>query len=167
MSSAILLAGFLAWFIAKQFGGKPERMAVAEVRAIIKRLNLAEFSNRFDVADILAIVEIESAFNARAYRSEPRIDDASIGLMQTLYSTALDRGLEGGPAALFDPTTNIRMGMRHLKWGTNYLEQHLGRAPTEDERIGAYNAGVGSVVRGRVPLTYVSRWREARARYVA
>jgi len=156
---------FLAWFLLRQFAVAGSPLSVEAAREIVNRVNLAEHGGWFTAGDVLAIIEIESRFDPAAYRYEPHLDDASIGLMQTLYSTALDRGLIGGPAALFDAETSIQMGMRQLAWSFQYLHGKLGRPPTEAEWIGSYNAGVGSILKGRHPVEYVRRWRAARGRY--
>lgn len=167
MSRAAATVGvaFLAWFIAAQFGRDVRRVTVAEARAIIDRINARDFAGSFDPVLVLAIIQIESGFDAAATRFEPSRDEASIGLMQLLYSTARDRGLTDGPAALFDPGVNILLGMRHLAWSREYLRSRLGREPTDDEWIGSYNAGVGNVSGGFIPRDYVRRARAARTRF--
>lgn len=119
----------------------------------------------FAAADVLAIIEIESSFRPAAYRAEPQIGDGSYGLMQILYSTAKDRGYAGAPAGLFDPETNIRLGIAHLAWGRDYLARF--GAVAEAQWVGAYNAGVGNVRKGYIPAGYVAKWRNARARWRA
>ena len=136
---------------------------------MVERVNAEAFAGWFRVADVLAVVEIESAFDPEAYRYEAHINDASIGLMQVLYSTARDRGLVGGPAELFEPLSNIRYGMGQMFWTYEYLTGRLNRLPTDFEWIGAYNIGVGAMFRGTAQdsaKAYVNRWVAARARYV-
>lgn len=118
----------------------------------------------FRVSDILAIIEIESSFRPAAIRAEDHIGDASRGLMQILLSSARDRGFGGDPGELFDPSTNIHLGVSHLEWGRRYLVNRLG-AVTMDQVVGAYNAGVGNVVKGYIPMTYVRKFVEARDRW--
>lgn len=162
------VAAYMAWSAKKAGAGAPamgERIAPEEARAIIDRLNQTEFSGWFKSAEVLAVIEIESSFRPRAYRAEPQIEDASLGLMQVLGRVAADRGYAGPPDGLFNPETNIRVGMRHLKWTWDYLRRRLGRNPSEDEWIGGYNAGVGNVLRGRWVAGYVEKWRIAKGRY--
>lgn len=136
-----------------------------DIPGLIDRINAEDHGGWFDPFDVLAVIEIESAFDPGAYRAEPSLGDASRGLMQILLSTARDRGY-GGPAdGLFDPEVNLRVGMAHLRWGYEYLEARMGERPALDQWIGAYNAGVGAVLRGFLPLTYVRRWKAARRRY--
>ena len=160
----------VGWFIQQQFMRARRRLPVSEVRGIVRGLNAGEFGGWFREDDVLAIVQIESGFDPEEKRFEAHVKtpatpngDVSIGLMQVLYSTALDRGHLGGPAALFDPVVNVRMGMRQLLWSHEFLTARLGRAPSIPEWIGSYNAGVGNVLRGNIPDLYVARWVRARA----
>jgi len=84
---------------------------------------------------IRAVIETESGWNAQAYREEPKINDASYGLMQLLYSTALGLGFTGTSTGLYDPATNIDLG-------TKLLGQ-LRKAYGDDFRrvYSAYNSG--------------------------
>jgi len=118
------------------------------------------------VAELLAFVEIESAFQPRAYRFEPRLNEASYGLMQVLESTGRQNGLGSAPPeAMYDPATSLRIGIAYSRWCWDYLTRRLNRDPTENEWVGSYNAGVGNVMGGRIPLSYVQKWRLARDRY--
>ena len=106
---------------------------------------------------IKAIVASESNFNPRAKRDEPRIGDASYGLMQTLYRTARDMGYDGPPEGLFDPATSIEYGTRYLK------RQLLRYGGATDFAIAAYNSGTaykredGSFV-NQAYVDRVKRW---------
>lgn len=90
---------------------------------------------------IQAIIGQESGFRPTAYRSEPAIQDASIGLMQILYATAKGEGYTGpvGDAqrmtGLYEPATNIM-------FGTAFLETQLVRAQGHiPSAVSAYNGG--------------------------
>lgn len=132
------------------------------VAAMVEDINRAVFANWFAVADVMAIIEIESSFRPTVTGD----DGVSFGLMQIQVPSARDRGFVGPPRQLLeDPALNIRLGMSHLKWTFDYLQDRFGRAPTIDEWIGGYNAGVGNVSRGFIPTSYVAKWRAARARY--
>lgn len=148
---------------------KPQAVALphGQIVALADSISRLTFGGAFDLAEILAVIEIESGFNPRAYRAEPQLGDASRGLMQLLLSTARDRGYRGVPDGLYDPATNIRFGIAHLQWGRDYLRSRLGRAPSVSEWVGAYNAGVGNALKGYVPLGYVNRWLAARDRWRA
>lgn len=118
-----------------------------------------------DPALVLAIIEVESSFNPRAYRAEPQINDASRGLMQLLLSTARDRGYPGDEEGLFDPETNIRLGVMQLAWINGYLASRLGRPPQLREVLTGYNMGVGAAMRGKVALSYSNKVNNALARW--
>jgi soluble lytic murein transglycosylase-like protein len=66
---------------------------------------------------IRAFIMTESSFNPQAYRAEPQINDASYGLMQLLYKTAKGLGYGGMPEGLYDPGTNIDLGVKLMSQG--------------------------------------------------
>lgn len=85
---------------------------------------------------IKAIIGTESSFNPWAIREEPKIGDASRGLMQILLRTARGLGYTGEPEGLFDPALNIDLGTRLLR----QLIDRYGSGSFE--RIySAYNSG--------------------------
>ena len=163
--ASVALTAFFVWFVAKQASAAANRLDAPEVLAMIKKINVEQFGGVLDPLDILAIAEIESGLDPDAYRYEKHIKDASIGLMQVLYSTAQDRGLRQGPAALFDPVANLKIGMAHFAWTQSYLESRLGHTPPKDMVIGAYNAGVGNALKGNYSQHYVAKFVRARARH--
>lgn len=116
-------------------------------------------------AELLAFVQVESSFRTNAIRWEPRLGEASYGLMQVLESTARDRGLVGDPRAMFEPVTGLRMGILQARWSWEFLRRKLGRDPTEAEWVGSYNAGVGNILRGWFPQGYIRNWQLARDRW--
>lgn len=85
---------------------------------------------------IFATIMIESGGNPRAVRYEPRLNDASYGLGQLLYSTARGLGYRGSPAGLYDPATNIDLIARYHR---RNLDRH-GHL-TAEELTTAYNTG--------------------------
>lgn len=161
-------AGLFAWLVAKTIEGQSERLAAGQVLAMIDKLNNEEFGGWFDPMDVLAVVQVESSFRPRVMRYEPHLGEASLGLSQVLLSTARDRGYAGGPGGLLDdPYMNLRMGMRQLHWSHEYLAGRLGRAPSRAQWLGSYNAGVGNVMKGNIPLSYVGKVDQARANLTA
>lgn len=92
---------------------------------------------------IKAVIAKESGFNYRAVRPEPaykckltgKVGDASIGLMQILYCTAMGEGFRGTVEELYEPYTNIDYGTRYL---ASVLHQASGYVPGG---ISAYNGG--------------------------
>lgn len=90
---------------------------------------------------VKATIAKESGFNPRAYRAEPGIGDASRGLMQVLYKTAVWLGYRGDPDGLYDPETSI-------DYGTRYLAYQSGRYSAPADIYAAYNAGSVKTVAG-------------------
>lgn len=84
---------------------------------------------------IKAIAATESSFDSTAIRPEPRINDASYGLMQILTSTARGLGWRGtDPKDLLDPWVNVNLGAK--------LIAQLKAAYGSFERVySAYNSG--------------------------
>lgn len=84
---------------------------------------------------IKAVIGTESSFNPNAYRAEPKIADASYGLMQLLLRTARGLGFTGDVSALFDPTININLGSK-------LLGQLIARYGQDFKQVySAYNSG--------------------------
>ena len=165
-TGAVAFALFAGWMLTEQWG-KRRAVEASQLAALIQDINLRYFGGWFDWRDVAAVVQVESSGNPDAYRYEAALGESSIGLMQTLYSTAVDRGYTGGPAGLLDPATSLYYGMAQLKWSFDYLSGRLARTPTLDEWIGSYNAGVGNVLKGFIPAEYVERWKSARLKFSA
>lgn len=91
-----------------------------------------------DPNDIATIIQVESGGDSNAYRPEPRINDASYGLMQILGSTARGLGYTGDFAGLYDPATNIELGTR--LWAQMQTRFHGDKAAM----YSAYNSGSGT-----------------------
>lgn len=75
------------------------------------------WAQRYQVSQALieAVIHQESGGNPRAYRGEPRVKDASFGLMQLLGRTA--EAVAGHPLTLeqlYDPEVNIELGVAYL-----------------------------------------------------
>lgn len=109
---------------------------------------------RVDPNLIKAVIATESSWNPKAIRQEPRINDASYGLMQVLLATARSVSGNSGLTAnqLMDPATNILIG-------TKYLASQLARYGNPDDAISAYNGGsaLHSSMGGYVNQVYVNR----------
>jgi soluble lytic murein transglycosylase-like protein len=141
--------------------GPPGRLDPNQVLAIINQVN-DSMGDPLDPLDVLTFCKIESNFDPAAYRYEASLNDASMGLMQLLSSTARQMGYSGDPSGLYDPTTNIQLGMAYLVWLQNYLAGQLGTY-THDQWVAAYNEGPGNAVKGYADLPYVQRFNLARA----
>jgi soluble lytic murein transglycosylase-like protein len=115
----------------------------------------------FEVFEVMSYIQIESSFNPKATRFEPRLNQSSYGLMQPLLSTARSCGYSGAPEGLYDPRTNITVGMRYLMKTWDTLSAHFRRDPTNDEWVMAYNEGPGNVIKGRTVQNYVDKWEAA------
>lgn len=106
-------------------------------------------------ADVIeAIVQVESAGRADAFRFEPmfwerylvtsptyrdqnpRRVSASYGLMQVMYPVAIERGYHGEPEGLFVPAVSLEFGCRHLRYLLN-----IAMKGNMDAAIAAYNGG--------------------------
>lgn len=87
------------------------------------------------VALILGHIKQESSFNPNAYRAEPAINDASMGLMQMLVKTARSFDSSATLEKLRDPAYSIDLGVA-------YIAQNLKKWPEVKDAIAAYNAGV-------------------------
>jgi soluble lytic murein transglycosylase-like protein len=105
---------------------------------------------------IEAIVVMESSGNADAFRYEPGFWDrylqhtppystqiprrvsSSYGLMQVMYSTAVEHGFVGEPEELFVPMTALDYGCRVL---ASMLKTANGNVP---RALASYNAGPGN-----------------------
>lgn len=93
---------------------------------------------------VKAVIGAESAYNPKAYRAEPQIDDASRGLMQLLERTARSLGLTGSADKLYDPLANINLGTKLLAENYKHARAGAPSAPAGDlweVAISAYNAG--------------------------
>lgn len=102
---------------------------------------------------VAAIAKVESDYNPLAIRFEPYVPhvggpDFSVGLMQTLVSTAEwlhdGMGYRGKPRptreSLMDAETSLYYGQAYL----HYLSRYGGRARDTDWIIQSYNAGPGN-----------------------
>jgi len=118
-------------------------------------------------ASIMAFIQIESSFDERAIHYEPALGESSYGLMQILLSTARWLGFTGDiPNGLFDPETNVRLGMRYLRWGWHYLERKSRQTPTVEQWAAGYNEGYGRALRDADP-DYVAKWLAARGEWLS
>lgn len=101
-----------------------------------------------DASLVRAVIQVESGYQPRA-----RSNKGAVGLMQVMPAT----GRQYGVRNLYDPASNLRAGVTHLK-------MLLDRFPLE-LALAAYNAGEGAVERfSGVPpfpetVDYVARIR--------
>lgn len=88
-----------------------------------------------DPNEIASVIQTESSGNPNAYVAEPKLNDASYGLMQLLGITARNLGYTDDLSGLFDPDTNINYGSK--LWAQ--LKQRFGDDPAA--LYSAYNSG--------------------------
>jgi soluble lytic murein transglycosylase-like protein len=116
---------------------------------------------------VQAVVEQESAYKFFAYRFEPAFFtrylashvayasreplevSASYGLMQIMFSTAVEQGYTGDPWGLFAPAVSLEFGCRLLAANVEWARQtYTGLTTIADTKIrasalAAYNGGRG------------------------
>ncbi len=123
---------------------------------------ITRVSEKYDLDPklIFATIMLESGGNTYAIRHEPHINDASYGLGQILYGTALGLGFEGNPQDLYDPEVNIELvGRYHARNKSVY-------GPLTNEQLTiAYNSGnpYGYPIPGH--LDKFSNWYERVSNY--
>lgn len=103
---------------------------------------IARNGNVAPLSVVKAIIGAESGYNPNAYRAEPHISDASRGLMQVLFRTAQGVGFKGSASDLFDPETNINVGVKFL---SDLIKSRGGDVWAA---VSAYNNGNGKRANG-------------------
>ena len=116
--------------------------------------------NRLDKLLLMAVIEVESAGDPKAYRFEPAFWNtylknneewsdrdakevsASYGLMQLMYTTAWSLGWRGDGPDLYDPVINIKLGAKLL----HELMDRITKSPDSsiwpiDIALARYNGG--------------------------
>ena len=107
---------------------------------------------------ILAVCSVESNFRPAAIRQEPRIGDASRGLMQLLYRTAKEVGFTGAADGLFDPATNMHYGALYL---AKLLKARNADMPaTISQYNGGYRPGLALGARAAQPGSICLAWSQ-------
>lgn len=76
-----------------------------------------------DPALVLAVAQVESNFNNRSLRYEPKFKTYSVGLFQLFYPTARAMGFKGTVEELMNPSVNTRLGVQHLKQCANRFSE--------------------------------------------
>jgi len=111
------------------------------------QLAVSRYGGGVTVPMVKAVIATESGFNSQAYRREaasaslpptpdfPQGGDASYGLMQLLVRTARGLGYNGTMDGLFNPTTNIDLGVKLM---ANNLRRSNGSVA---DSVSAYNGG--------------------------
>jgi hypothetical protein len=126
----------------EQFSASPRPPAKATPKRseLIQMINQQARHYGVEQSLVHALIRAESNYNPHAVSNA-----GAIGLMQVMPATAADYGITSAEA-LFDPLTNVRVGLRHLK---RLLAQYsIGQA------IMAYNAGEGALERSQGFVSY-------------
>lgn len=111
---------------------------------------IAENEQKYGLPKMLlkALVSAESNFDPKAYRYEKHLKDASYGLCQILYRTAVGIGFKGKDVDLFKPEINLEYGAKYL-----YRVMSIWKKEEGVEKIkfglGSYNAGIGSILKAQ------------------
>lgn len=108
---------------------------------------LDRYADRYGLERALvhAVARAESAYNPHAVSRA-----GAVGVMQVMPATAADYGV-ASVDALFDATTNVRVGVRHLK---RLVDRYgIGKA------VMAYNAGEGALQRHNGFVSYAETQR--------
>ncbi|MCO5553995.1 hypothetical protein L7F22_007521 [Adiantum nelumboides] len=110
--------------------------------------------------------EVESNRQPLAYRFEPKLGEASTGLMQTLQSTAewlaRDMGYtyytnELSPSMLYRPFVSVYFGGAFLKWLSTYKK----KTQNEEFMVRAYNGGPNNAT-SQSTLVYWNKYLKAK-----
>lgn len=98
---------------------------------------------RFEPGFYLRYLEKDPKFKGQ----DPRRISSSYGLMQLMYTTALELGFQGEPEELFDVGLNINLGTKLL---AKLLKKFDGDV---EKTLAAYNGGTGGISKVQ-PLAY-------------
>jgi soluble lytic murein transglycosylase len=115
-------------------------MTESEIAAVARAIALESRRHGIDPALVLAVIHVESRYDAFAVSSV-----GAMGLMQILPPTgeelAAREGVDWrGPQTLFDPVVNVRLGVAYLKELTD-------RYGSTSLALAAYNWGPGHIDR--------------------
>lgn len=140
----------------------PMTAAVAQWRPLALKYG-AEFNTHPNL--ILAVISVESE-GVRTAKGRA----GEIGLMQLMPATILtyqgamkERGVSTVGLDPWDPDTNVKVGSWYLGSHIPWELQKYGHEDTIENRIWAYNAGIGNVNRKVLPAStkaYIQRVRE-------
>ncbi|KAH7430816.1 hypothetical protein KP509_08G016300 [Ceratopteris richardii] len=137
-----------------------------EMRAMAKIVVERHFHGRVDLLMICAIAEVESDRKPLAYRFEPKLGEASTGLMQTLQSTAewlaKDMGYtyytnDCSSPMLYRPFVSVYFGAAFLNW----LSTYKNKIQNEEFIVRAYNGGPKNATTGKT-LIYFNKYLKSK-----
>ncbi|MDR1573929.1 MAG: lytic transglycosylase domain-containing protein [Clostridiales Family XIII bacterium] len=119
-------------------------LSASRALEMVFMLRRAAEVNKLDEKVLIAVVQKESRFNAKAVSRS-----GAVGLMQFMPQTAAGLGLS--VEQLYDPKTSIDYGAAYL---SRNIENYGGNV---DLALIAYNQGSGSVSRGTYSRVYAER----------
>jgi soluble lytic murein transglycosylase-like protein len=130
--------------------------------------NIAKINNVNEVL-ALSIAEVESSFNPKALRYEPKFKTYSVGLFQIFVPTSRTLGFTGTHLELQEPKINIELGIKHLRICTDRFKDNIARiacchnaGSAVKESVCQNNAHVKEYVR-KVLYAYEKRQNDALA----
>lgn len=115
--------------------------------------------------DLATIFDIESSGNPKAYN--PKSKATGLGQITPIvlkdYNN-LNPDAKIAPVELFDPSINTNIASWYMNVRIPQLLTHFKLADTVENRLAAYNAGVGSLLSGK-PLpaetqNYIKKYKE-------
>lgn len=141
------LAGLMAVVSRQTLAMPGAGLDEARIRALAAQ-TVSQNGWSVDPEMLVAMASIESNFNPMAMRFEPHIGDASIGLMQTLLSTArwlatdMNYTAYGVPSLsdLMKPEISMYFGGAYVNW----LRTWKGITHDEQWIVMSYNGGPGA-----------------------
>lgn len=133
-----------------------------EVSNIASEIN-AYFGYEFNINDLVASAYVESRYRPYVERYESKLNDSSVGLMQTLTGTALDLYNKGYRAfgypsrqALHNPAVSMYFGAAYFDWlRKTYPNKSI------EWYVRAYNGGAGGATKSYT-AAYWAKWRAKR-----
>ena len=91
-----------------------EDKKIESKESIISHIISSSNKKGVDPALSLAVATVESNFNPKAIRYEPKYATYSVGIFQLFYPTAKAMGFVGDIKKLQSPKVNIALGIEHL-----------------------------------------------------
>lgn len=151
--------------------GADGALAAFEVQGLAENMTATYFP-RLSPQMLVAMAWIESSFRPTAFRIEPHVGDASVGLMQTLGKTAAwlwemgYRDVQNGNRPpdvtdLADPSIAMYFGAAYL----DYLSNYGGVNRDERFMVQAYNVGPAKAATLTGAGPYFEKYLAARAKF--
>jgi len=129
----------------------------SQVFTLIDQIDASQYGGWFRAGGrnhniVAAIWKRESNWNKNPFN--PNDPSGAYGIGQVLGTTAAQFGVHD-PNTLFDPRVGGRVSMQYMRWSWDELTRRLGREPSINQWISAYNAGARGVAEGRTVSGYL------------